>query len=429
MLLRTIDYIFGTNLTNSTIGYCTHVFQNIACLGVCLYTTTAIVLSNNIMFENVYSLIPLYCGMDFLISTDIEVWIHHVFVISLRYFQVCNNLILPTTQAQSYTSPEISTIFLCLRSLSRGLSKDVRKKYNVLFLVNDVLFMGSFFFTRLYVLPRYLLFDANFATYMIRYTSTTTNYLWFYTSLYSLCGLNLYWGTRIIGKLFNTINIWNYTHAEYLLQYTYFVSPVVSAICYNNYDHYSAFIDIFGQCILSVNSHNYHNKIYNGLKENVNGIVNIYDTSIFKYYLRDIASIHMRSFLCVLTNFLMASDKNINIETGLYMCFSLTNHVTCMYNFIEHLIEDRDSGYKLIYASNDKMIDHMCRIPILMDLLWLFYHNSNSQIANAHVINLSVIIAILTVRPLGTVNHFALHIALLFQSAILSVNNAMMLTI
>jgi hypothetical protein len=91
---------------------------------------------------------------------------------------------------------EISSIFLTLRYFRTFLSKALQQ-------INDILFVCTFFYFRIYFYPVHLFTPAVYKV-LSDISKDSLQHAMIFVAMYGLYGLNVYWGHMILRKLIDT---------------------------------------------------------------------------------------------------------------------------------------------------------------------------------------------------------------------------------
>lgn len=363
-----------------------------------------------------YALVILHCCVDLFLTTKKDLMIHHILCISLSSFMFVCKLPLEIVSHQALTtlSLEASSIFL--------VGREYISKKSIFYTLNNMCFISSFFYLRIYLLTKYLFLDEIYLHYITSYiTINYNNYLLllFYFSTYSFLVLNIYWAMLIIKTTIKQIriqyaNLFSYRNTEFLLQYTYFLQPFLTLYSYSssstNAIRAVILFDILGQSILAANSYKYHNSLYNKLYNSTDKI-NILDKNIYKHYIHDIISIQISSYCCIVVNLCILNSKLSYLLLG----FTLFLHLSSIFFFYQDILEKIYTNVNLYYdGSNDEFIDYILKVPLVLDICIIML-NSNSLIASNHTFISSVSIgSLLFTKPFYEYNHFVLHLLLYY---------------
>jgi len=178
------------------MNYYIEVFRNINGLFTSAFTAYALYEfnfnHNSSLLESNSWVVLINLLVDSTMITSPVVMFHHA--ISLGYCVVFYTHSIDMDMMQNTVavlfSCEISTIFLCVRQLFI-LHPNIKLQNEIVYFVNDVLFVWTFFYFRIYLFPYYILFDPAF------FYSYPTSECAFYVLSYSLIGLNIYWSILI----------------------------------------------------------------------------------------------------------------------------------------------------------------------------------------------------------------------------------------
>ena len=411
--------------------YCVTDIQNLVCLGVSIIITSSIICHYfypiDFIIYKLFPLVFIHCITDLFLTRKPDIILHHLLCLSMSTYMYSKQLPLGivSTQAITVLSLETSTIFL--------VTREYLDKSSFLYKINNICFVSTFIYLRIYLLIKHLFLDERYLYYMNN-NNSTYELFWYHTGLYSFLLLNLYWGFIIVKSIMKPVRkqfkiYFTYRLSEFLLQFTYFLSPVISLYTYidnNKSDRKSLImIDLFGQSILSINSFNYHRAIFNQIKKDEkednkikndekNEIeINLLSPNIYKYYIFDILSIHIRSFLSTIVNLSAGIEiKNINFIAG----WLLYIHLCSLFHFYHDILDNILSKTAIIYASKDRLIEYVVRAPIFIEILITIMHSNSLVASNHNLISLFGIILLLHIKPFYELNHFVLHILLLYQT-------------
>lgn len=249
---------------------------------------------------------------------------------------------------------------------------------------------------------------------------------WYTTLTYAFLFINLYWGSILVKMVYKKIRNSVKSHHtlclnEFLLQYTYFLNPIISLYTYGN-SNAVFLIDIFGHGILSVNSFYYHHVLYKKLK--VNPQVNIMDVSIYKTYISDIISIQIRVFFVGLVNLLQVDNVMIGMACISHLAMF---QMMLVYFFYDHILDLKYNRLPMWYNDDKVQIDYMLHLPIAVVICTGVLHNNDPAAATHLIISTMLICNILFLKPFYELNHFFLHMMLLYQTYAISRINASLL--
>jgi len=122
--------------------------------------------------------------------------IHHLSVLGMLHYMNNHNDIENIIEIIStILSVKISTIFLALNYLLENTSAVNLKK------INNVAFVSTFLYYRIYNYSYYLIFNKNIHNTILIYSRNNFEYFEIYFGLFGLFFLNLYWFCIIIKKI------------------------------------------------------------------------------------------------------------------------------------------------------------------------------------------------------------------------------------
>jgi len=400
------------------------IFENIYALffiGYILYSIYDwITTSRTVSLYNASVYLKIYLITDLLLCSQ-ELILHHICSIILIQTGInifCVNPILHYYIVIIYGT-ELSTLFLIFHILFEQCHIT-----NKLTHVNDLLFIITFVYTRIYLYSKYIIFDKQI--YDLLYEKAP--YLYYNIiciCFYILYILNLYWFFIIIKKLVKPLTKLSSYYCEKALKYTYGLSLFGSIYLYRPYQNIPFTADIVGQLLLCISSYNYHYalelELANGIPEyNIN---TLNDHIIWKY-LTDVICIHIRSAVCVLvhTNIFGHQLTNLNV---FYMIISFLLHYVSLHyhiTFITDLKNKKDTYVDDHNSYKQHIINNLFGLPILVDTL-ICMTNTNFYIRTNLLVITCLIFIYSYIRPLYNMTHLGLHILLGFQTLVLCQSN------
>ena len=98
-------------------------------------------------------------------------------------------------------------------------------------------------------------------------------------------------------------------------------------------------------------------------------------------------------------------------------------HLCSLFHFYHDILDNILSKTAIIYASKDRLIEYVVRAPIFIEILITIMHSNSLVASNHNLISLFGIILLLHIKPFYELNHFVLHILLLYQTYGLTVCN------
>jgi hypothetical protein len=403
-------------------------FQNALCLPVVLYSvyaTTHYYYTNDPSYlKTAINVIKYYCAFDFALCTQ-DVALHHINVIGLIATYQNNPQLLKTTTdlLSTIVSTEISTIFLIAKPYIKHPTSQT---------INSLLFISTFFYTRIYAYTTQLIYNPNLHQTFYD-TIPLFDYCLMETFLYGLYLMNLYWGAIIIKTICKQLKpyLLSSTICEHALKLTFIPSLQYSVVAYRPFTRPIYFADVIGQFVLSVSSYEYHNAITN---TNIAANEDVLQETTLWPYINDVLMIHVRCAMCVLTNTNPAilytstsiTPEYANIQLAL-LFISLSTHVSSIYHFMKFIITLKTSKTPLkIFEENTPstmVLNMLITIPVLLDSLIVAYSTENLTSRNNMLLITALIIINGHVKPFYQMNHLVFHALLFFQTMFLCQSN------
>jgi len=412
--------------------------RDILCGCVSLYSFHTIyqyVVNNDATYMITNEILILgHCLTDIFLINDtnknkVELYLHHLFACGIISFQLYNQPDTSIFYSMIFVSMECSTFFLVMRNWLDDSANWIK-------ITNNILFILCFYQSRIYYYSRYLIFDKELSTILVPYTNNVINFMWYYLCIYGLYGLNLYWLLIMIKigfKQIKNMQIFSAINCETILEYSYCSSLLYSFYAYSACKQISLsnifILDIIGQTILVYSSKNYHKELKNRLIEEApnTNIDVLKDQEIMWNYLNDIWSIHIRTFLCLLTN-LNIFDVNENMTNKCVLAlFSFYIHMITYYDYLRFIvnlkIEGKKFGLEEPLSYKSYMINFLIGTPILLDNIIIICNTNYYNIRVGLVVIFMILVLVSYVRPAYQANHLLIHIVLLFQTIYLTNSN------
>ena len=397
------------------------LFQNIYALYFICYSVYSIYYwintSNYISILNALIKLRLFLITDFLLCSN-EVYIHHIAALYITH----NSIIYFNTDMLYYISiilgTELSTFFLVIKLVS-----EYYQLKNKLTTINDLLFIITFIYTRLYLYSKYIIFNNNFNELIYKYYDYPYITIVF---VYILYILNLYWVSLMIKKIVKLLPKLSSLYCEKALKYTYLLSLFGSLFLYRPYQNIIFAIDIIGQGILCISSYEYHHSIELELAKGIpEDKIDVLSNHIIWKYLNDIICIHIRCFCCVLvhTNLFSGHITAMNLAYA-YLLFII--HSLSIYHYVKFITKLKNEGETFYLTEQgtykNNVINFLSGSAIVMDT-FICMTNTNFS-ARTNLLIITFIIYIYSyIRPLYNMTHLGLHILLGFQTLALCQSN------
>jgi len=407
--------------TNHNVQNMFKAIQNAYCFVIVSYATYALYTMDISLYMHVGKIIYWQCLFDLLLCTP-DVAVHHAFVLGILHpYLTTPGLEIHTyNEVSAILSTEISTIFLVIRNV-------IPAKYKTLATINNIIFIATFAYTRLYHYTTRLIYNA-YLHNILQTHLTNSQLIPLYTSLYGLYFLNLYWGAIILKTLVKQFKsqMPSFQQCESIIKYMFFTSPLASLFLYRPFANHIYFIDTIGQCILAVSSYEYHKAVS---QHNLDK--NVLDNDIIWPYIDDVLLIHIRCFCCVLTNTNLYTSLThnlpiMNLQMG-KVYFSLLLHTASVYHFVKYLFTLKQDNHSLTINDTDAKklapLQFLQGFPILIDSLIIAF-STNSLTHRNNMLLITVLIFINgKVAPFYQMNHLVFHILLLLQTIFLCQSN------
>ena len=397
------------------------LFQNIYALYFICYSVYSIYYwintSNYISILNALIKLRLFLITDFLLCSN-EVYIHHIAALYITH----NSIIYFNTDMLYYISiilgTELSTFFLVIKLVS-----EYYQLKNKLTTINDLLFIITFIYTRLYLYSKYIIFNNNFNELIYKYYDYPYITIVF---VYILYILNLYWFSIILKKIVKSLPKLSTLYCEKALKYTYLLSLFGSLFLYRPYQNILFGIDIVGQGILCISSYEYHHSIELELAKGIpEDKIDVLSNHIIWKYLNDIICIHIRCFGCVLvhTNLFSGHITAMNLAYA-YLLFII--HSLSIYHYVKFITKLKNEGETFYLTEQgtykNNVINFLSGSAIVMDT-FICMTNTNFYVRTNLLIIIFLIFIYSYIRPLYNMNHLGLHILLGFQTLALCQSN------
>jgi hypothetical protein len=358
------------------------------------------------LFENNYTtiieycgliLFPLYCITDLLFyDVSIDKKIHHFLGLLLCFTSFLNkdkfsNQVYFVTNFE--ISTEISTIFLIIKDELELYNK----KDSIFYKINNLVFVITFLYSRIFSF-----FHIQNKIIKIGFL-LDYNYLYF-TSIFGLFYLNIFWFILILKKIFKTTMLnskYNtIKYCKYISSYSNLIYiPMLMWHIYNmkkqNISIQNYIYFYISNIILSFSSYRYHHSCYQSLKKY--NLCDIFDSNIFYKYEFDILSCHLNLYSLA---YCLLSENFINI---LNVISILSFIIHCVFTFFT---------YNPIQIKKYNDLLFLINIIIYYSIYSLFIFNTNISynlwFSNS-ITGIFLLILINTIKPFYNVNHILLH--------------------
>jgi len=141
--------------------------QNVYCFAIVSYATYTLYTMDTSLYMHVGKIIYWQCLFDFLLCTP-DVAVHHAFVLGILHpYLTTTGLEIHTyREVSAILSTEISTIFLVIRNV-------IPAKYQTLATINNIIFIATFAYTRLYHYSTRLIYNEYLHTILHAHLSNS----------------------------------------------------------------------------------------------------------------------------------------------------------------------------------------------------------------------------------------------------------------
>ena len=426
--------------------------QNALSFAVCVYTTYNVYRYNTEsvdLIQVIYACrilytLPAYLCFDLCINYrynafDAVIFTHHIcgIIVCLYKIQVIDIAVLSDIVI-TFGATEISTVFLIIRSWLTELSSRYKKTDTVLpkWLsiaepVNNILFIGSFTYFRIYLFSKTIIFSSRFETDMSKYRDQ--NPMFYYmvrTSIYFMYALNIYWFSLILKSLSRSVKGCRFLSArncEWALQYTYTLSLIYAVYRYSSLAIWNPvyWFDIFGYQLVSISSWLFHGKLYRDL-------VAIYpNTKIdtldsISLYLLDIACINARTWLTSYTQYRVVSGYLTSNGATIITTLAIVHTVSFgLYSWYICDMKNKKQAFEIgVNDYRTTIVNIIVGFPIVLNVLYQLINNYNNFYNGLSLfVNIYVCGVVMFIKPFYQANHLALHLLLLWMSVTLVRNN------
>ena len=413
------------------------LFQNCVSFSLCCITSINLywyyyIDSNCLSYS--LPILLFHFSYDIFLTKKWDVKLHHIFcimLISSKYLFNINESHYSIPLIAFYNT-EISSYFYVIKLLKPYIDKSMygplflfADMKDFLFVINDVCFFITFFKFRIYDYYNGVIMNKHVYTNIDIYASkNTTAYIFFYGGIHGMFLLNSYWFSIICKILFKkTIK----SIAEYdqiilchkFVSYTLFINALIGYLVYS-LTSYDVNYDITGISLLASASYLYHDKIVKLLLK--------YKT--FEYtsdevvylFLQDMGSIHLRSFLCVVSNYYYTKNEMILWYTSMF-------HIFCFFSTCVYVWYHKWNNEIIIYDKSEKMTkflsvtNALTIIPTTCSILSIVYNTTDASIANNIFYSTYFCGIALVIQPFYDLSHCLFHIGLLVQTYYLAISN------
>jgi hypothetical protein len=405
-------------------------FQNIMSMSVSIFSFYTILTEQNGNWNFWIMRAIMFCiSLDMFINKKIDVYIHHICVLSSGIFSVITKAENDTCTyiiTSSLRNTEISTFFLVLTYW-------IPKEYKIMNIINNIFFIITFVKYRVFNLLTEVIINDDVYSCIHPYTKGSIfKNVCFFGGIFILYALNLYWLTIIIKKLYKGIfsKVESYQLSEKILQYTYDLSIFISLYIYlyqttkeQQYKFASYYYyDVVCIILLSFTSflyhmHNYYNILNDGVSFNCAG------KDVWIYILDNLA-VRLRTFAVLYGNIMIRSSLGHNVNNLLFIAIMVNISSAIIISLYLFYLYKTKNYYSYDLSNtesikHDKILSILGGIPIFISTFLMSMGLNDIKLITYNFLILYCLILISVIKPFYKMNHSLLHIGLMFQTWIL----------
>ena len=411
-----------------------NIIYNIECVANLLLST---VVSVNLYYyyyidkSTLYFSIPLiaiHFVLDIFVCTN-DIKLHHLcglLVIFTKYYY--NTLpIHDSSIIILIYNFEITTFFYLFKIWLEPFKKTQNQLLKWMVTTNDIIFFVSFFKIRIFDYYIYAINNPIMYENLYNYVGDRFfDNIVMYSGIYGFFVLNMYWFLImckvICKKLFGEkiMSIETQINCQHITSLTLLFMPHVAAYAYyHSSPNFAYFFDLVGIINLGFFNYKYHNSVKKYIKKNKQ--IDYLSEELFTHYVVDNLSIHLRSFLCVVTSLyeILPLVSHILVFVASIHCYFFYLFVTKLNNCIKN---KEQIVYNNCKEKNEFLseINNLMSIPITIDtfIVALF----SSYYLNAVNLCFVTIFMAFTVfiQPFYEYSHVAFHSGLLLETYFLA---------
>jgi hypothetical protein len=247
-----------------------------------------------------------------------------------------------------------------------------------------------------------------------------------YSGIYGFFILNMYWFLvmcKILCKTFlgkKLLSVEAQINCHNITSLTLLFKPHVAAYAYyHSQPNFAYFFDLIGVVNLAAFNYKYHNSVKKYLEQNKK--IDYLSEELLTPYIMDNLSIHLRSFLSVVT----CLYQTLPLATHI-LVFAASMHFYFYYLFVKKLNDCIKNKEQLIYSNckekNEFLseINRLMSIPITIDtLIVAFFSSYYLNAINLYFVTVFMAFAIF-IQPFYEYSHVAFHFGLLLETYFLA---------
>jgi hypothetical protein len=410
------------------------IIYNIECVANLLLST---IVSVNLYYyyyvdkSTLYFSIPfiaLHFLLDIFVCTN-DIKLHHLcglLVIFTKYYYNTQPLDDSSIIILIYNF-EITTFFYLFKIWLKPFEKTKNQILKWTIISNDIIFFVLFFKIR--IVDYYLYAINNPIMYQNLYNyvgDRIFDNVVMYSGIYGFFILNMYWFLimcKICCKTFfgdKVLSLEAQINCHRITSRTLLFNPHIAGYAYYHSSPNSAyFFDLVGILNLGIFNFKYHDSIKKYITQNKQ--IQYTSDELFTYYIMDNLSIHLRSFLCVVTSLCETLPSTIHIVS-----FAACVHFYFYHLFVKKINNCIKNKEEVIYNSckekNEflREINSLISVPIAVDTLVIVLFSS-SYINAVNLCFVTIYMAFtIFIQPFYEYSHVAFHFGLLLETYFLA---------
>jgi hypothetical protein len=322
---------------------------------------------------------------------------------------------------------ELTTFFYLFKIWLKPFEKTQNQILKWVITTNNIIFFLSFFKIRIFDYYVYAINNPVMYENLYNYVGDRIfDNILMYSGIYGFFILNMYWFLvmcKILCKTFfgeKVMSVEAQINCHHITSLTLLFNPhIASYVYYHSSPNFAYFFDLISIVNLSIFNFKYHDSIKEYIKKNKQ--INYTSDELLRYYIMDNLSIHLRSFLCVVTSLYEIFPLANHI-----LAFSVSIHLYSFYLFIIKISDRIKNKKKIIYNSckekNDFLseINSLTSIPITVDTLFIvLFSNYYLNAINLCFVTIFMAFSIF-IQPFYEYSHVAFHSGLLLETYFLA---------
>ena len=390
--------------------------------------------------EHAVWFVGIHAAIDLSMCTP-DVTLHHLAILSIIFFKYYFQIDNRDDQfvISSLLITELSTVFyvakLWMDQYKKSTNHVLSSVFKTIYTANDVVFFGLFFKLRWIDYYNNVLNDHVFHRAMWSYVqcSPFTKVLGLvplYFGLYSLYGLNLYWGSIIMKKMFKMLVMpvlpitQDPVFTSKVLKFAFFFNIPIVVYYYSSDPKDNYLIDVIGVCTLSVFSYMCHNAKEQMLHKtktnetNKTRRIELTHNEMINHYFNDMCAIQVRSFGLIFSMFLpqFISDGSWRIIFVSFLC-----HMNSILIVVKTFLHALSRGEKIYLDDPNDMFpfEMVTALPSVVNTGILIYNVDNIDLRNQIIFVTAWLYIMLRIEPFYKFSYVFFHVGLMMQTIVL----------